>query len=72
MTGRDRCFDWEGLMRLGLGRLRLTPREFWALTPREFLVMAGREAATAPMTRAGLEALTRAYPDAAGGSSDGR
>lgn len=26
--------DWPGLMRAGLGRLGLTPKEFWALTRR--------------------------------------
>ncbi|MEO1494285.1 MAG: rcc01693 family protein [Pseudomonadota bacterium] len=28
--------DWPGLMRLGLGVLRLPPDAFWAMTPAEF------------------------------------
>ena len=31
MTG----LDWPGLMRAGLGQLRLTPDAFWRLTPIE-------------------------------------
>jgi uncharacterized phage protein (TIGR02216 family) len=67
---QEETLDWDGLMRLGLAELRLAPREFWALTPRELLVMSGRSAATAPMTRAGLDALARAYPDAKGDGRD--
>lgn len=29
-------FDWDFLMRLGLGALGLAPRDFWHMTPREF------------------------------------
>lgn len=60
-------FDWPGLMRLGLHGLRLTPREFWALTPAELMVMLGREGAGAPMGRARLEELARAFPDPGAG-----
>ena len=28
--------DWPGLMRLGLGALRLPPEAFWSMTPGEF------------------------------------
>lgn len=28
-------FPWQDLMRLGLGRLRLAPNQFWQMTPRE-------------------------------------
>lgn len=56
-------FDWAGLMRAGLRGLGLTPAEFWRLTPVELLVMLGVEAGPAPITRARLEELARAYPD---------
>jgi uncharacterized phage protein (TIGR02216 family) len=62
--------DWAGLMRLGLGELRLRPDDFWALTPAELRLIAGREGQGAPMTRAGFEGLARAYPDERGGSDD--
>lgn len=58
-------FDWPALMRIGLMGLGLRPAEFWALTPAEFLVMTGAGSGTAPMGRARLEELARAYPDAA-------
>jgi uncharacterized phage protein (TIGR02216 family) len=63
--------DWSGLMRLGLHELRLTPREFWALTPMELLVMSGRDTGALPMTRDGLAALSRLYPDNRKGDGDG-
>lgn len=55
--------DWPGLMRAGLGHLRLRPAEFWALTPAELMLMLGLGASSAPMGRAGFEALARAHPD---------
>lgn len=56
-------FDWPGLMRLGLGHLRLHPDAFWALTPRELMLMLGIDPGSAPMGRARLAELARAYPD---------
>jgi uncharacterized phage protein (TIGR02216 family) len=58
-------FDWPALMRLGLRGLGLRPAEFWALTPMELTVMLGREGGPAPMGRARLEELARAFPDLA-------
>ncbi|EAQ05240.1 rcc01693 family protein [Yoonia vestfoldensis] len=55
--------DWAGLMRAGLCSLRLSPAVFWALTPAELQLMLGAQAGPAPMTRAGLDALARAFPD---------
>lgn len=55
--------DWPGLMRAGLGRLGLRPAEFWALTPAELMLMLGIGGASAPMGRAGFEALARRHPD---------
>ena len=70
MTGR---FDWPALMRAGIGGLGLTPAAFWALTPAELRIMLGaRAGGPAPMDRAALEALARAFPDNAQGEGDGR
>ena len=36
MTGsQHRPFPWSDVMAFGLGVLKLTPAEFWAMTPRE-------------------------------------
>lgn len=64
-------FDWPGLMRLGLGRLGLTPDRFWGLTPHELVVMAGLDQNPAPCLRSRLEELARAFPDGAAGLSQG-
>ena len=55
--------DWPGLMRAGLGGLRLLPRDFWALTPAELAMMLGDPATTRPLGRSALEALRRQWPD---------
>ena len=55
-------FDWPALMRLGLGQLRLTPNQFWALTPAELALMSGLDGQAA-MDRAGLSELMAKYPD---------
>ncbi|MEM9851655.1 MAG: rcc01693 family protein [Pseudomonadota bacterium] len=61
MSGR---IDWPGLMALGLGRLGLTPDQFWALTPVELMLMAGvRPGGDLAMTRARLDALAAEFPD---------
>jgi uncharacterized phage protein (TIGR02216 family) len=61
-------FDWAGLMRLGLRGLGLKPAEFWALTPAELMVMLGKDGGGgAPLGRARLEELARAFPDRVSG-----
>ncbi|MEL7253802.1 MAG: rcc01693 family protein [Pseudomonadota bacterium] len=55
--------DWPGLMRAGVRGAGLKPAEFWALTPAELELMLGKPAGIAPLTRAGLDDLMRAYPD---------
>ena len=59
--------DWDALMRLGLGALRMSPDEFWSMTPREFrcaLEGAGLASpAGAAPGRDDLEALMRRFPD---------
>lgn len=60
--------DWRGLMRLGLGELRLNPDTFWSMTPDEFRC-ALEGAGLAPhggagrMSRTGFEALMERFPD---------
>lgn len=61
-------FDWAGLMRAGIGRLKLRPAEFWALTPVELMLLLGIETAAPPMTRARLMELARSFPDRPRGS----
>ncbi|MDO8983265.1 rcc01693 family protein [Cypionkella sp.] len=63
--------DWPGLMRAGMGALRLTPAQFWVLSPIELRIMLGAEAALPPLTRARLEELAAAYPDFTKGAGDG-
>lgn len=60
--------DWQGLMRLGYGALRLSPDTFWTMTPAEFrLALEGAGllpiGADLPMDRARLHRLMSAYPD---------
>jgi len=63
--------DWPGLMRAGLRGLGLKPEEFWRLTPVELMLMLGRDGGDAPLSRARLDELARAYPDTDEGTSDG-
>ncbi|MCP5039084.1 MAG: phage tail assembly chaperone [Rhodobacteraceae bacterium] len=58
-------FDWSGLMRLGLCRLKMTPADFWALTPSELMLMLGLDGGASSMGRARLEELAQAFPDRA-------
>lgn len=65
--------DWPGLMRVGMGVLRLPPDVFWAMTPREFeaaCTALGFGKARAAMTRAGLDALRARFPDEPARSTD--
>lgn len=57
------ALDWPGLMRAGMRGLKLKPAEFWALSPGELLFLLGRDSDAAPMARARLEELARAFPD---------
>ena len=63
--------DWPGLVRAGLGQLRLAPSVFWQLTPVELQIMLGAEGAVPPLTRARLEQLAAAFPDAVKGMDHG-
>lgn len=61
--------EWAKLMRLGMGRLGLSPDVFWTLTPAELLLMAGLDQGDAPMSRSVLDELAALYPDE--GKNDG-
>lgn len=52
-------------MAFGLGVLRLSSRDFWALTPRELFHAAEGVygPAAPPMSRGAFDALMRAFPD---------
>lgn len=63
--------DWPGLMRAGVRGAGLRPVEFWALTPAELELMLGKPGGVAPLTRAGLNDLMRAYPDQVDAKKDG-
>lgn len=67
-----RGLDWPGLMRAGLGQLRLTPDQFWRLSPVELRIMLGSEAAIPPLTKTRLDELAVAYPDQGKGKDHGR
>ncbi|XCP57355.1 rcc01693 family protein [Methylocystis echinoides] len=58
-------FPFTRAMAFGLGVLRLGPRDFWSMTPRELFHAAegvyGHGGTC--MSRAGLDALMRDFPD---------
>ena len=55
-------------MAIGLGVLRLPPRDFWAMTPAELAARSRGwgDSASAPMSRESFNALMARFPD--GGS----
>ena len=63
--------DWPGLLRAGLGGLRLTPKQFWRLTPAELALMLGDPAAVRPLGRADLDDLRKRWPDQKKEEADG-
>lgn len=59
-------FPWGRAMQIGMGILRLAPREFWAMTLPELSAAAtgaGLGHAPETMTRETLDALRAAFPD---------
>jgi uncharacterized phage protein (TIGR02216 family) len=58
-------FPWRQVMAVGLGQLRLSSRDFWAMTPRE--LAAAVEGlfgfAAGPPDRGQLERLMTRFPD---------
>ena len=71
-THRQRNLDWPGLMRAGLGQLRLMPDQFWALTPVELALMLGHFGAEKPMNRKRLKDLLQSYPDRGSSRASGQ
>ncbi|WP_340109109.1 phage tail assembly chaperone [Pikeienuella sp. HZG-20] len=67
MTKDNPGFDWDLLMRFGLGALGLGPREFWAMTPREFdAAVKGRMGVfedASPLDRSAFAELSSRFPD---------
>jgi len=63
----SRKVDWNGLMRLGIGRLRLAPDTFWAMSPREFAAALEGAGVAAPVGRAQLGQLMAKFPDGGAG-----
>lgn len=65
-AGEARLFPWDDMIGLGLGLLRLAPRDFWAMTPREMAhvlnLFSGGGAASSPGKRS-LDALMALFPD---------
>ena len=65
-AGEARRFPWDELIGLGLGLLRLAPRDFWSATPREMAHLLrglGIGGAGGPPGRRSLDALMTLYPD---------
>ncbi|MEY3081285.1 MAG: hypothetical protein RJA94_1270 [Pseudomonadota bacterium] len=55
-------FPWPEMMALGLGTLRLSPRDFWAATPREIAAaFPARRRSVLP--RGAFEQLLQQFPD---------
>ncbi len=57
-------FPWDEAIGFGLGVLRLSPQDFWAMTPRELaLAIRAVTGAAAPLQRADLSDLMKRFPD---------
>ena len=52
-------------MQMGLGALRLSPRDFWAMTPRELeaALSSGEALLPQPFRRTELDRLMQLFPD---------
>jgi uncharacterized phage protein (TIGR02216 family) len=56
-------FPWGTIMQLGIGRLRLSPEQFWRSTLRELVIAAGLTSHGSPLLRQNLEEMMRSFPD---------
>jgi uncharacterized phage protein (TIGR02216 family) len=61
MSAAGEAFPWQRLMQLGLGVLRLAPRDFWNSTPREIAAAFGTP--RPPLARGSFDGLMKRYPD---------
>jgi uncharacterized phage protein (TIGR02216 family) len=55
-------FPWPEMMALGLGTLRLSPRDFWEATPREIAAACPVRRRTV-LPRGVFEQLLQQFPD---------
>ncbi|MGE3246406.1 MAG: rcc01693 family protein [Beijerinckiaceae bacterium] len=58
-------FPWDAAMEFGLGVLRRSSVEFWAMTPRELhaAYSAINPPTAAPLQRSNLDTLMQRFPD---------
>jgi uncharacterized phage protein (TIGR02216 family) len=56
-------FPWGTILQLGIGRLRLSPDQFWRSTLRELVLAAGLSPLRDPMLRPTLSELMEQFPD---------
>lgn len=67
---RSKPFPWDEAMAFGMGRLRLSPAEFWSMTPRELAAaMSAYGVHLSAPAREELTKLMEQYPDAKEGSA---
>lgn len=70
-----RPFPWSDAMRFGLGTLRLSPCQFWAMTPRELAAAIAAQnhngMQVTPPARSELQDLMQLYPDKTKGGRNG-
>ncbi len=58
-------FPWSNILQLGIGRLRLSPEQFWRSTLRELVLAAGLvPSPQVPLLRQSLFEMMENYPDA--------
>jgi uncharacterized phage protein (TIGR02216 family) len=53
---------WDAWMAMGIGRMRLAPRDFWRMSLREWRAALGQGAGQG-LDRAELETLMKEHPD---------
>jgi uncharacterized phage protein (TIGR02216 family) len=58
-------FPWDRALEIGLGILRLSPKDFWTMSPRELVAaIRGLFGETiAPIDRESFDKLLRRFPD---------
>lgn len=59
-------FPWKAVLKMGLCRMRLAPKTFWAMTPIELAIAAGVHGPAGggdALGRRTLEALMQRFPD---------